>query len=122
MHNSKTYINKTESVAISWLRTSSVILIVLCHILQGMDNNWAWVFNIGVQIFFILSGYLYGKKTIYDNGKWYIRRAFRILTPFYLYLLFALSVIQIWKMEFQIIKSITILLVTLENNLQILMN
>lgn len=99
MHNSKTYINKTESVAISWLRTSSVIMIVLCHILQGMDNNWAWVFNIGVQIFFILSGYLYGKKTIDDNGKWYIRRAFRILTPFYLYLLFALSVIQIWKME-----------------------
>lgn len=35
MHNSKTYINKTESVAILWLRTSSVVICIMPHLARN---------------------------------------------------------------------------------------
>ena len=88
-----------ESHAIALLRGYSVIMIVLCHILQGLHNHWAWVLNIGVQIFFILSGYLYGKKEIIEAKSWYVQRAIKILSPFYLYVFFAILTILFWHPE-----------------------
>lgn len=62
-------------------------LIVICHILQYYNNNLCYWFNVGVQIFFIISGYLYGGKAI-DNPICFIVRQFKkILIPYYLVLL-----------------------------------
>ncbi len=52
--------SRSESVAISYLRAISVLLIIVCHICQSYDTGWEYILNIGVQIFFILSGLLHG--------------------------------------------------------------
>lgn len=88
---------KQESAAIAYLRCISVAFILVCHILQGLQNQWYTVFNIGVQIFFILSGFLYGKKYIKDVFNWYKNRMIRILIPFYIYLFFAISVVLLFS-------------------------
>lgn len=58
--------------------------IVSCHILAYL-NIWlsAWL-NVGVQIFFCLSGWLYGQKTITDDIAFYKKNAVKILVPYYL--------------------------------------
>lgn len=56
----------SESVAISYLRVLSLMAIVVCHFLQYLDSRWAWVLNLAVQVFFFISGYLYGHKTVTD--------------------------------------------------------
>lgn len=75
-------INQSQSLAISYLRVTALISIFSCHILQALDNRWAWVLNIGVQVFFFLSGYLYGHKEIKDWHKWYKKRALKIYSPY----------------------------------------
>ena len=43
-----------------------MLLIVACHYLQYYNNGLAWWLNVGVQVFFVISGYLYGIRDI-DN-------------------------------------------------------
>lgn len=54
-------IPKSESMALSMIRVFAMILIVSCHIAQCFDLMIAWVLNVGVQIFFFMSGFLYGR-------------------------------------------------------------
>ncbi len=74
--------NSYESTCISYLRFLAMLSIVFCHFLQALDNNWAWVFNVGVQIFFLISGYLYGSKTISDWKGYFKKRFLKIYIPF----------------------------------------
>ncbi len=74
----------SNSNAISLLRIFSTIIIVVCHILQTYNNNYAYVFNIGVQIFFVLSGLLYGYKEIEFKRFWY-GRIKNIYVPFLIF-------------------------------------
>lgn len=76
--------------AIRWLST---IAIVICHILQGYDNAWAYVFNIGVQIFFFLSGFLYGYKDIKSPKEFYRKRFVKLYIPYAIWVLAALSIL-----------------------------
>ncbi len=66
---------------ISMIRFISLLMIISCHILQGLQNEFAFWLNIGVQIFFFMSGYLYGKKEIKDCKHFYQGRLLRILLP-----------------------------------------
>lgn len=75
---------KEQSLAISVIRCFSVSIIVLCHILQGMNSRLAWWFNVGVQILLFTSGFLYGSKVIKRVRPWLFQRAVRILAPFYI--------------------------------------
>jgi peptidoglycan/LPS O-acetylase OafA/YrhL len=51
------------------------------------------VFNIGVQIFFIISGFLVGYKGIdHKYRSWYIKRAKRIFVPYWIFVLVLASV------------------------------
>lgn len=78
-----------------WLRAMATISILLCHItgyggvLYG--TIMAQFLNIGVQIFFILSGFLFGVQKLSGGGNywkyWYIKRAKRIYTPYWLFLI-----------------------------------
>lgn len=76
--------------AIRWLST---IAIVICHILQEYDNAWAYVFNIGVQIFFFLSGFLYGYKDIKSPKEFYRKRFVKLYIPYAIWVLAALSIL-----------------------------
>lgn len=64
-----------------------MLLIISCHICQYFDNRLAWWFNVGVQIFFIISGFLYGSKLINSPVKWFLKNARKILLPYYLFLI-----------------------------------
>ena len=89
--------NLVKSNFISYLRVFSMILILLCHIVQEYDNLYiqmtAQIFNLGVPIFIIISGYLYGNKEINDKYTlWLIKRAKRILIPLYVFMFYLLIV------------------------------
>lgn len=57
-------INNNQSKAISLIRAISALMIIWCHIFQGLDNELAWWFNVGVQIFLFMSGFLMAKDYI----------------------------------------------------------
>lgn len=78
-------LTKQESVAISYLRVTAMTFIVVCHFMQALASHWAWVFNIGVQIFLLISGFLYGHKHVDNWLNWYKKRFVRIYVPFFLF-------------------------------------
>ena len=87
-------ISQTESSAISIVRIMAMLSIVVCHYLQAYNNNWAWVLNIGVQVFLVLSGYLYGHKRIDNWGKWYKMRVLKLYVPLFIYTTIVLTAIK----------------------------
>ena len=72
---------------ISFIRIFATLLIIICHIMQYYDYYLAWWFNVGVQIFLFLSGYLYGNKDKIEGITcWYFNRLKRILIDYYLFI------------------------------------
>lgn len=66
-------------------------MIVVCHILQYHDNELCRWFNVGVQVFFIISGYLYGGKEISNPIEFIIKQFKKILVPYYIFLAVAIA-------------------------------
>lgn len=62
----------------------SMLMIISCHIMQYYDFELAWWFNVGVQIFLCISGFLYGQKNIDNATDFYNKRLKKILIPYYL--------------------------------------
>lgn len=63
-----------------------MLSIVLCHTIKyyrfiPASSLLGQIFNIGVYSFFIISGYLYGKKDVKNFKKWYIKRIQKIHVP-----------------------------------------
>ena len=52
-----------------------------------MGNELAWWFNVGVQIFLCVSGFLFGQRHIEDIRNYYLNRLKRICVPFYIVLI-----------------------------------
>ena len=75
-------IEKSESLAISYLRVLALLSILSCHFLQALENKWAWILNIGVQVFFFISGYLYGHKAVTDWKLFFKGRLLKVYFPF----------------------------------------
>jgi Predicted acyltransferases len=75
-----------HSKAVSSIRLIALIFIVACHIFQGENIVLAWWFNVGVQIFLFMSGFLYGTKNIEHASIWLKKRLARIVVPYYLFL------------------------------------
>ncbi len=70
--------------SISLIRLIATSFIVICHIMQYLDIELAWWFNVGVQIFLCMSGFLYGKKNKTENIlTFYKKNALKILTDYY---------------------------------------
>lgn len=66
------------------IRLLSMLMIISCHIMQYYDFELAWWFNVGVQIFLCISGFLYGQKNIDNVIDFYNKRLKKILIPYYL--------------------------------------
>lgn len=85
---------------ISWLRVFAMFSILLCHILSSSGDSFliigGQIFNIGVQIFIILSGFLFGIEGNQEIAplKWFKKRLIRIYIPYELFL-FVLSCIYL---------------------------
>lgn len=81
---------QTDS-AISLIRCISMLMIVTCHFFQYYGNELAYWFNGGVYIFFAISGFLYGSKTIDDPIKFLARKFKSVLMPYYTFLVPAIA-------------------------------
>lgn len=83
------------SFSIKIERIIATIMIFLCHTVFLFGEFIAissQFFNIGVDVFLIISAYLFSsnKTSDYKVLNWYKKRFFRITTPYYLLLLFLL--------------------------------
>lgn len=74
-----------KDYSISFVRFMAMIFIITCHILQYYKNTLAWWFNVGVQVFLFVSGFLYANKNINSCKKFYIKEFIKILLPYYIY-------------------------------------
>lgn len=77
-----------KDYSISFVRLVSMFLIITCHVFQFYGNELAWWFNVGVQIFLFISGYLYSKKEVPDAKEFYKKQLTKILLPYYIYIFF----------------------------------
>lgn len=83
---------QVDPIFVNILRVCAALSIFLCHVCSesgtALGNALGQFFNIGVPIFFMLSGYLYSRKSPPRGhlSSWYLNRAKRILTPLYLFL------------------------------------
>ena len=66
-----------RDLAISTVRSLAFMSIILCHIFQYFGIELAWWFNVGVQIFLCMSGFLYGKKKIEGVLSFYKKTAYK---------------------------------------------
>lgn len=81
-----------ESNAATWLRVYSMCSIVVCHIFQAYGIYYcSSVFNVGVQIFFLLSGFLYSNKVITNWSDWWQRRWQKLYIPYLLCLVLSIG-------------------------------
>lgn len=88
-------INKERfSLSLSYVRVISMFLIILCHLVQEYNNSIlamsGQIFNVGVIVFFYLSGFLYGDKNYDFNINWLKRRIKKLMLPIYIFLIFYL--------------------------------
>ena len=85
---------KTQDNAIVIIRVVAMFSIVLCHFLQGFNIKSAYFFNVGVQIFFLISGFLYGQKRTYENvGDFVYSRFKNVYLPYLVYVLIICPII-----------------------------
>lgn len=72
----------------TWLRTVGMLMILLCHFTHQSGNSYlvmsSQFFNIGNDIFFIMSGFLFGiqGKALNSMVQWYKKRIKRIYVPY----------------------------------------
>ena len=94
-----TYKNKDYSI--SAIRLIAMISIVICHMLQYYDNYLCEWFNIGVQIFLCISGYLYGKREKPNSVSMYLKnRLLRIYVEYFLVVVFYIILYFVYHPEY----------------------
>ena len=73
---------KHYSYSISLLRIFSMLCIIVCHIASRRNHTAiAQFFNVGVPIFALISGYLYGSKSFTGSWSWLGKRYIRLAMP-----------------------------------------
>lgn len=84
------YITQTRrDPAIVSLRTIAMMLIVITHVAMVYDMTvLRYVTRVGTPLFFLMSGFLYGQKTIKNWSKFYLRRWKSLALPIYIWLIF----------------------------------
>ncbi|MBR1675821.1 MAG: acyltransferase family protein [Clostridia bacterium] len=83
---------RQKYVFVNWLRAISCLLILLCHVVGQSGNAYirmsGQLFNIGVFLFFIMSGFCFGiQDEIVNPLKWYLKRITKIFIPYLLFLI-----------------------------------
>ena len=77
---------KGYDYSISFMRVCAMLFIMICHLGSHFKlTAIGQFFNIGVPIFFLVSGYLYGDKDIKDIKNWIKQRAIRLYVPLLLW-------------------------------------
>lgn len=85
--------------SVSAARLIAMGLIISCHMLQYYDNELCRWLNVGVHVFFIISGYLYGSKEI-DNPTFIKKGFIKILVPYYIFILASVLIYTLFAPNF----------------------
>lgn len=107
-------ITKAQSISLSVIRVLSMCLIVACHITQKYDMPIAFLLNIGVQIFFFTSGFLYGKLEITSIKDFIKKRFTKVYIPYFIVILLLISSYSIFSIESISIKQIVFYLLNIQ--------
>ena len=92
-----------KDYSISFVRMVAFFFIIECHLLQHFfQSNLAWVFNVGVQMFLVISGYLYGEcgRFLSITGKpidFLKKSTSKILRKYLSYLIVLMALLTITK-------------------------
>ncbi len=86
MINSNSHTDRHEW-SISFSRMIAMMFIIICHFFQYYGNELAFWFNVGVQMFFCISGFLYGQKQIKNPLDFIVKNFKKILVPYFCFLL-----------------------------------
>ena len=81
-----------KDYAISIIRLIGLCLIITCHICQFYKNELAWWLNVGVQVFLLVSGYLYGQRDLIETKSFYRRNISKVLVDHYLFLMISVPI------------------------------
>ena len=99
-------ITPQQKNAITIVRVLSMLMIITCHILQGYNRPSAFLFNVGVQIFFLLSGFLYGKIEITSIASFAKKRLIKVYIPFIIVVLSCVAIYKIFNVADVSIRTI----------------
>lgn len=81
-----------KNISIQIMRIIAMFLIVICHLCNYSNNKvisyLGNFFDVGVFIFFLISGYLYGNKKIDNNFRWLLKKVIVVLFPMYVFVIF----------------------------------
>lgn len=91
-NNQNDSLKMERDYSISVIRMFAMVLIVTCHVLQWFQNPLAFWFNLGVPIFLVISGFLYGAKNVDDPIVWTLNNGIKIIVPCWLLLCIVLPV------------------------------
>lgn len=96
---------KDSIFEISGIRFIAMLMIVVCHFMQFYGNDLAYWFNVGVQIFLIISGFLYGNKEFkLDPVEWLTIRFSKILVPYWMLLFLYICLSSLVSVELQFVE------------------
>ncbi len=74
--------------SIVYIRVLAMWMILICHIANRLGiGSIAQLFQVGVQIFLLISGYLCAMRRPQHIGKWLVGRARRIFVPIWIFVL-----------------------------------
>lgn len=108
-------ISDQESKSLTWIRVFAMFSIILCHLFQTYHKvGWSDVFNMGVQVFLVMSGFLYGHKQIDDWKKWAQKRINKIYLPYLVFLLMVLPLYILFHPEAIIWKAVPFYFINLQ--------
>ena len=88
-----------ECVAIYFLRALAVVCILLCHLFEAYGVSGSGLLYVGVPVFFAISGFLYGRRTISDWRGWGLKRLVKLYIPYLVFIVPALGCFLIFKPE-----------------------
>lgn len=97
-------ITQQESIAISFIRVFAMCLIIACHFTQAYGHNVAFLLNVGVQLFFLTSGFLYGKIEISNSWEFYKKRITKVYVPYIFFvslILLLQGLLGTWQFNFR---------------------
>ncbi len=98
--------SKSKNYTISLLRFFAMLFIVIYHSLQyyGIESGM-WL-DVGVPIFFCISGFLYGNKKITSPINFILKNFKKILIPYYCFLIPTIILYFIFHRDYLSIKNV----------------
>ena len=83
--------NAKRNVSVQLIRVIAMFMIIFDHLLAmiefPMKSVALQIFNSGVLIFLLISGLLYGNKTVKNWKQWFMNRFFRICIPLWIFMI-----------------------------------